>query len=258
LEAQQSNATGLVCFDTITRSITILSKPDTAIITNIRTANCSPYLMTASVPGFTTELITWYVYDTTLPVYPVVIANPVLNYTFNNSGRFKVVMVIENASGCKDSSFRFLNVYAKPVAGFTPLNLVTCSLDTTVSYINNTTANIYTPLTYRWYVDGIQRATSGNFTYRYTALPSDNLPRIFFEYYLYLLNFKILNKEEFNKFLNKNKFLSVYSYIDDKDQFIFEFPNEILDSEKKYYVPNIIKLLDERIKLYYRIINTKT
>jgi PKD repeat protein len=179
LQAQQSNATGLVCFDTITRSITILSKPDTAIITNIRTANCSPYLMTASVPGFTTELITWYVYDTTLPVYPVVIANPTLNYTFNNSGRFKVVMVIENALGCKDSTFRFLNVYAKPLAAFTPLNLATCSLDTIASYINNSTANIYTPLSYHWYVDGIQLATSGNFTYRYTALPSDILPKIF-------------------------------------------------------------------------------
>jgi len=179
LEAQQSNATGLVCYDTITRSITVLSKPDTAIITNINPVNCSPFIITGSVPGYTTESITWYVYDTTLPVYPVVISNPVLNYTFNNSGRFKVVMVIENASGCKDSSFRFLSVYAKPVAAFTPLNLVTCSLDTLVSYTNNTTANIYTPLTYRWFVDGIQRATSGNFTYRYTALPTDILPRIF-------------------------------------------------------------------------------
>jgi gliding motility-associated-like protein len=179
LTAQQTHTTGLVCFDTTTRSITILNKPDTAIITNINPVNCSPFIVTGSVPGYTTESITWYVYDITLPVYPVVISNPILNYTFNNSGRFKVVMVIENSLGCKDSTFRFVNVYAKPVAAFTPLNLTTCSLDTLVSYVNNSTANIYTPLSYRWYVDGIQRATSGNFTYRYTALPTDILPRIF-------------------------------------------------------------------------------
>jgi gliding motility-associated-like protein len=179
LVAQQSSPQGLVCADSVSQNITIVAKPDTNLITNIGAANCSPFNMVGNTPSYTNETITWYVYDTMLPVYPVVISNPVLNYTFNNSGVFDVVVVIENAAGCKDSTRRTLIVYAKPVAGFSPLNLVTCNLDTLVSYINTTTANNFTPLRYRWFVDGIQRATSGNFTYRYTSLPTDILPRIF-------------------------------------------------------------------------------
>ena len=52
-------------------------------------------------------------------------------------------------------------------------------MDTLVGYVNTTTANNYTPLTYKWYVDGIQRATTGNFSYRYVTLPAVPLPRTF-------------------------------------------------------------------------------
>ena len=179
LQAQVTAPTGVVCFDTVSHPITVLSKPDSTLITNINLANCSPYVMTASTPGVINETVTWYVYDTTVVGYPIVLNGPTLQYTFNNAGTYTVEMVVENAAGCKDSATRTFTVYQKPTAGFTPLNLSTCSLDTIVNYTNTTTANNYTPLTYQWYVDGIRTATTGNFNYHYITSPAGVLPRIF-------------------------------------------------------------------------------
>ncbi|MFN8244894.1 MAG: PKD domain-containing protein [Ferruginibacter sp.] len=179
LTAERTNPGGVVCSDTISRSVTILSKPDSTILANISGLNCTPYTINASAPGWTNETINWYVYDTTLPVYPVIISGPSMTYTFNNEGTFEVHMVIENAAGCRDSSRRVFRVYKNPVAGFTPLNLVSCNLDTTISYVNTSYANAYTPLTYQWYVDGTLQATSGNFTHQYLTPVSTPLPRTY-------------------------------------------------------------------------------
>ncbi len=179
LRAERTNAGGVVCFDTTSRSVTVLSKPDSTIITNIQSANCAPFTFQASAPGITTETVTWYVYDTTQPSYPIIFNGQTLSYTFNNQGTFEVEMIAENAAGCKDSSRRVFFVYGKPVAAFSPLNISTCSLDTTVSYINNSTASAFTPLSYRWLVDGALQATTGNFTYNYVTLSTGTLPRIF-------------------------------------------------------------------------------
>ena len=111
LTAERTNPGGVVCSDTISRSVTILSKPDSTILANISGLNCTPYTINASAPGWTNETINWYVYDTTLPVYPVIISGPSMTYTFNNEGTFEVHMVIENAAGCRDSSRRVFRVY---------------------------------------------------------------------------------------------------------------------------------------------------
>ena len=179
LQAQVTAPTGVVCYDTVSHPITVLNKPDSTLITNISNANCAPFDFTASTPGIINETVVWYVYDTTAPGYPIIFNGPSLQYTFNNPGTFSIQMIAENAAGCKDSTKRTFTVYQKPNAGFTPLNLSTCSLDTLVGYNNTTTANNYTPLTYKWYVDGIQRATTGNFNYRYITLSTVPLPRTF-------------------------------------------------------------------------------
>ncbi len=179
LRAERTNANGVVCYDTASRPVTVLNKPDSSILTNINNTNCAPFTLNATAPGIINETVNWYVYDTTVPNYPVVLSGPSLTYTFNNQGTFEIHMIAENAAGCKDSSKRVFYVYQKPVAGFTPLNLATCDLDTLVSYSNTTTANNYTPLTYHWLVNGVQQSTSGNFSYNYTNVPPLPLPRTF-------------------------------------------------------------------------------
>ena len=176
LQAQVTAPFGVVCSDTVSHPITVLTKPDSTLITNISNANCSPFVFTASTPGIINETVTWYLYDTTVAGYPIVLTGPALQYTFNNPGTYTILMIAENAAGCKDSARRRFTVYQKPNAGFTPLNLSTCSLDTLIGYTNTSNANNYTPLTYKWYVNGIQRATTGNFSYRYTTPAATPLP----------------------------------------------------------------------------------
>ena len=117
--------------------------------TNISGLNCTPYTINASAPGWTNETINWYVYDTTLPVYPVIISGPSMTYTFNNEGTFEVHMVIK-CGGLPRQLQACFQVYKKPGSRLPPLNLVSCNLDTTISYVNASYANAYTPLTYQW------------------------------------------------------------------------------------------------------------
>ncbi len=179
LTAERTNAGGVVCSDTITRSVTILAKPDTTLNINISGLNCTPFIINGNVPGWTNETVNWYVYDTTLPAYPVVISGPVMNYTFSNEGTFAVHMVIVNAAGCRDSSIRTFRVYRSAEAGFTPLNLATCNLDTTISFQNTSFANAYTPLSYQWLVDGVLQATTGNFIHQFITAASTPLPKTY-------------------------------------------------------------------------------
>jgi PKD repeat protein len=179
LRADKTNASGLVCFDTVVHNITVLVRPNAAIQSNINTVNCAPFTFTASAPGVTNEAVKWIVTDTTLS--PSVITLNGINgqYTFNKAGTFTVKVIVENILGCKDSSLQTFTVRGTPTAGFTPLNLSICKTDTTVLHTNTSTANDNGPITYRWLVDGSQVSVNGNFTYRYFVPNANSLPRTF-------------------------------------------------------------------------------
>jgi PKD repeat protein len=179
LRADKTNSSGLVCFDTVVRNITILVRPNASIQSNINTVNCAPFTFTASAPGVTNELVKWIVTDTTANPVVTTINGINAQYTFTKPGTFTVKMMAENILGCKDSSIQTFTVRGTPTAGFTPLNLVVCKTDTTVLLTNTSTANDNGPITYRWLVDGSQITTNGNLTYRYFVPNSSSLPRIF-------------------------------------------------------------------------------
>lgn len=179
LRAERTNSSGVVCYDTAVQFITVLVKPDVAVQTNIAVPNCAPFTFTASAPGIINETSNWFITDTTVSPSLVIINGPSVQYTFNKPGTFTVKFVAQNDLGCTDSTTVNFVVRGTPVASFAPGDLVTCTLDTTVSYLNTTIFNDNGPLTYRWIVDNLQLATSGNFTHRYTLPAGAILPRIF-------------------------------------------------------------------------------
>ena len=180
LTAERLNANGIVCYDKISHPVTILSKPDSTILTNINSINCTPYNFVASAPGVTTEQVTWFIYDTSVSLnVPIVFSGSSAQYTFNNEGTYEVHMVVENAAGCKDSTKRKFTIYRKPTAGFTPLNVSTCNLDTIVNYTNTSYANFYTPIRSSFFVDGTPQVVTGTFSYHYITPATTNLPRTF-------------------------------------------------------------------------------
>ena len=179
LRADKTNSSGLVCFDTVIRNITVLVRPNASIQSNINTVNCAPFTFIASAPGITNEQVQWIVTDTTVNPSVIIFNGIAAQYTFNQPGTFTVKMIAENILGCKDSSFQTFNVRGTPTAGFTPLNLTICKTDTTILHINTSTANDNGPVTYRWLVDGSQVSVNGNFTYRYFVSNANSLPRTF-------------------------------------------------------------------------------
>ena len=179
LRAERTNPGGLVCYDTITQTVRVLIQPDVTVQTNIANVNCAPFTLNVSAPGIINETVTWYIMDTTVSP-SVIIQNGVsAQYTFIKPGTFSIKMVAVNAFGCKDSTLKTFTVKGKPVANFTPLNIAVCKIDTTVSYLNTSTYNDFGPLTYKWKIDGIQQATTGNFTNRYVTPGTTILPKIF-------------------------------------------------------------------------------
>lgn len=179
LRADKANSSGLVCFATAVRNITVLVRPNPFIQSNINTVNCAPFTYTATAPGVSAEAVTWIITDSTVSPSGIILNGINTQYTFNKPGTFTVKMIAENVLGCTDSSQQIFTVRGTPTAGFTPLNLSVCRIDTTVQYNNTSTANDNGPITYRWIVDGNQVSTSANFTFNYSVPGIGSLPKLF-------------------------------------------------------------------------------
>ncbi len=179
LRAERTNNSGLVCYDTLVRPITVLVKPNVSVQTNLGVPNCAPFIFNATATGIISETATWYITDSTANPSLIIINGINAQYTFNNAGTFSAKLVAENSLGCKDSTTINFTVRGTPTASFTPQNLTVCSVDTTISYLNTSVPNDNGPVGYRWIVDNLQLATTGNFTHRYVPPAGAILPRIF-------------------------------------------------------------------------------
>jgi PKD repeat protein len=179
LRAERVNNSGLVCYDTTVRFINVLVRPDVRVQSNVALVNCAPFTLNVSAPGIINETATWYIYDSTVTPSLIVVSGTAAQYIFNKPGTFFAKFIAVNSLGCSDSSIINFTVRGTPVASFTPGDLGVCTLDTTISYINTTTFNDNGPLNYRWIVDNLQLATTGNFTHRYTLPANAILPRTF-------------------------------------------------------------------------------
>lgn len=179
LRAERSINTGLVCYDTAARSVTVLSKPVVTVQSNINTVNCAPFTLDVSAPGIINENVTWYFYDSTVSPSLIVANGITARYIFNKPGTFFVKMIAINAAGCKDSTLIPFTVRGKAVASFTPADFAVCTRDTTVTYLNTSTYNGSDQVRYRWFVDNVPIDTFGNFTHRFMVLPATVLPKIF-------------------------------------------------------------------------------
>ena len=179
LRAEKTNNSGLVCYDTLVKPITILGKPIVTVTSNINGLNCAPFTLQVSAPGIISENTDWYFFDSTrIPV--ITIKNGITaNYTYTKPGSFYVKLLAQNVAGCSDSTIIPFSVQGMPVAAFTPNNLSVCTTDTTVAYLNTTTYNGIDAIRYNWQVDNVSLSANGNFLHRYTVPQLTALPRSF-------------------------------------------------------------------------------
>ena len=57
-------------------------------------------------------------------------------HEFQNFGSYTIKLVVEDLSGCKDSTFESINVYPSPVSSYTSIASDPCYLPISVDYTN--------------------------------------------------------------------------------------------------------------------------
>jgi PKD repeat protein len=125
------------CVDSITRDITISSKP-IAAFTVSDTIQCSSGIAIAFTDASTNIATPAYYYDFGDGTFSLV-QNPTKSYT--TAGTYIVKMVVTNANGCKDSTTKTIRIVAKPVASFTIPNYNGCGNVATSFTFSNSSAN---------------------------------------------------------------------------------------------------------------------
>ncbi len=115
------------CKDSITKNILVYYKPDATF--SIDTPKCLSKTITFTnhTIGVTNNI--WDFGDFSSSN----LANPIHTYTNNTSGNitFTVGLISSSSDGCKDTSFAFPEIYAKPIANFALTPSVSCSPLTT-------------------------------------------------------------------------------------------------------------------------------
>ncbi|MEI9933742.1 MAG: PKD domain-containing protein [Ferruginibacter sp.] len=179
LRAEKTNNAGLVCYDTIIKTVNILAKPPVTIQSNINTINCAPFNLNVTASGITDEKATWYFYDSALTPSLITSTGITGQHVYLKPGIFYVKLVAQNGLGCSDSNTINFTVHGTPVAKISPVNSSICKTDTTIDYSNTSTYNGIDGISYQWLINNSLVSVNANFTYHYTLFPGTLLPFTF-------------------------------------------------------------------------------
>ncbi|MBC6490140.1 PKD domain-containing protein [Flavihumibacter stibioxidans] len=176
LVAYNSNPFGNRCSDTIRQEIEVLANPVASILTNAGTLNCAPFTLNATTNPAGALNANWYFDD---PNDPTPAVGFTASHTFTKGGTYRIKLLVYNAAGCVDSSFTLIRVQYSPETGFNPLNTITCSTDSTISFTNTTTYEGTDLTGFRWLIDSIPVNTNRNLNYRFRLPQGELLPKTY-------------------------------------------------------------------------------
>ncbi|MGN6568852.1 MAG: PKD domain-containing protein [Flavipsychrobacter sp.] len=166
----------------VTGYITVLASPIVSFTASDTIASCPPQTITftnTSVPGASgTTSYTWDFGDGTGSTS----VNP--SHTYTTAGAYNVSLVVTNSNGCSKSLVKssYIQMTAKPTAGFSASNTTSCTAPATISFTNSTTG----ATSYSWdFGDGGTSSTAspshtyssaGTYTVRLIATNSAGCP----------------------------------------------------------------------------------
>jgi gliding motility-associated-like protein len=95
--------------------------------------------------------------------------NPVQSYTYANAGNYNPGLVVVYSPTCSDTLYNLVNISVSEGldVDFTADSTSSCSAPFTVHFTNNTTGT--GNITYVWYINGAQVATSQHLTYTFNS-----------------------------------------------------------------------------------------
>ncbi len=167
----KSNFTsGAICTDTAKFTVVIHELPNAAFTSNANLLNCQPFSFLGTVVGGSNNTYNWKYYDPNS--IDTVKAGPFATHIFNDVGVFKVRLVAFTFYGCSDTSYASVKVIETPKALFSLSDSVVCVPGKNITATNHTTYSAADAINFEWYVNGVLKAQTTNFTYNYTLAPS--------------------------------------------------------------------------------------
>jgi len=163
LTASQS-AAGATCGSSVTHIVNIVSIPVASFTSNSGGVNCAPYLLTVATTPANAFAFSWTFTDQS---GTTTASGPAAQHLYTQAGLYTVKLTSFNQSGCADSITQIVKITETPKAIFTPGDSIICGNSATITFKNGSTYGGADPLTYRWFINNTQVATSKNLTYAF-------------------------------------------------------------------------------------------
>lgn len=129
------------CVDTLTKSITIYSRPEADF--TLPAAACSPISVTPTDQSTGSSLSYSWTSTPAVNIQGATTANPVFDFPLSTSDSVTYtikLLVVDMIQGCRDSISKTYTVYPKPTAGFTVSSKDSCG-PFTLDFVNTSTPN---------------------------------------------------------------------------------------------------------------------
>ncbi len=163
LTASQS-AAGATCGSSVTHIVNIVPIPVAAFTSNSGGVNCAPYLLTVATTPANAFAFSWTFTDQS---GTTTASGPTAQHLYTKAGLYTVKLTSFNQTGCADSITQIVKITETPKAIFTPGDSIICGNSATITFKNGSTYGGADPLTYRWFINNTQVATSKNLTYTF-------------------------------------------------------------------------------------------
>lgn len=152
------------CQGSATLGISVLDTLD-ATFTTSPLAGCPPLTVHLQSTTVGASAVVWTIGDASGPVTDVA---PVTSHVFTTPGTYSVRLMAQHPSGCIDSAFTTITVYAPVEAAFTADPPASCTSPVAVSFTNG--SNGPSPLAYTWtFGVGADQSNAIDASYTYTV-----------------------------------------------------------------------------------------
>jgi PKD repeat protein len=143
--------------------------------------NCSPFTLFVNTTPSASSSSVWTFSDpNSVDTFAIGYG---ASHTFKNSGFYKIKLKVFNATGCSDSTYKYIRVAESPVVNFSYTDSIICTKNTaskTIQFTNTSTYGGPDIVKYEWRVNGFLVSNALNtFSYTFVAASGDILPKTY-------------------------------------------------------------------------------
>ncbi|WP_205943936.1 PKD domain-containing protein [Pedobacter xixiisoli] len=168
---------GGTCSTIAVRTIEILAAPAASFTTNSGSLNCGPFTLEVRANGTNAINVEWDFGDPTSANNTAVGLSA--SHTYITAGDYVVTSRTYNSQGCSNVSTQIIRITESPIANFSASTDNICGTTGNVNFRNETTFGGTGTVTYKWFVNNAQVATSTDLNHAFIVPTGATLPYIF-------------------------------------------------------------------------------